>query len=134
MKRCLPTTRRFLFFLCTLCMLCVALAVLASCGENPKPSAHTHDFGAYEHDATYHWKQCTGCSEVKDKAAHTYVNGYWSVCGSEQPSKPHTHSFSDAWSHDVTYHWHAATCEHTNEVKDKAAHTYVNGYCSVCGI
>ena len=75
MKRCLPTTRHFLFFLCTLCMLCVAIAVLASCGENPKPSAHTHDFGAYEHDATYHWKQCTGCSEVDEKAVHSF--GEW---------------------------------------------------------
>ena len=75
MKRCLPTTRHFLFFLCILCMLCVAIAVLASCGENPKPSAHTHDFGAYEHDATYHWKKCTGCSEVDEKAVHSF--GEW---------------------------------------------------------
>ncbi|MCQ2795959.1 MAG: hypothetical protein MJ213_01430 [Bacilli bacterium] len=36
----------------------------------------------------------------------------------------HTHTFSDEWSSDDTYHWHAATCEHTDVVKDKAEHTW----------
>ena len=36
----------------------------------------------------------------------------------------HEHSFSDSWSKDGTYHWHAATCEHTTEVSDKAKHTF----------
>lgn len=36
----------------------------------------------------------------------------------------HTHTFSDEWSSDDTYHWHAATCEHQEEVKDKAEHTW----------
>ena len=38
----------------------------------------------------------------------------------------HTHTYSNEWSKDETYHWHAATCEHTSEVKDKAAHTFGN--------
>ncbi len=35
----------------------------------------------------------------------------------------HTHTFSDVWSKNDTHHWHASTCEHTDEVKDKATHT-----------
>ena len=44
----------------------------------------------------------------------------------------HEHTFSDQWSNDETYHWHAATCEHTDEVSDKAEHTIENGACTVC--
>ena len=36
----------------------------------------------------------------------------------------HTHTFSDVWTTDETSHWHAATCEHTDQVSDKAPHTY----------
>ncbi len=48
------------------------------------------------------------------------------------------HSYSEEWSYDESYHWHAATCEHTDEVSEKAGHSYVqnsNGdyVCSVCG-
>lgn len=44
------------------------------------------------------------------------------------------HSYSSEWSKDATNHWHAATCEHTLEVADKAAHTYdSNNVCIVCG-
>ena len=28
---------------------------------------------------------------------------------------------------------HSATCEHTDEVADRAEHVYVDGLCSVCG-
>lgn len=47
------------------------------------------------------------------------------ACNSNtNPKEQHTHTYSEEWSKDATYHWHAATCEHTNEVKDKAEHTY----------
>lgn len=36
----------------------------------------------------------------------------------------HSHTYSSEWSHDGTYHWHPATCEHTNEVKDKEEHRF----------
>lgn len=46
----------------------------------------------------------------------------------------HTHTFADKWSNDETYHWHAATCEHTEEVSEKAPHTFgTDSKCSVCG-
>lgn len=42
------------------------------------------------------------------------------------------HSFTDEWVSDENYHWHAAICEHTDEVKDKAEHTLENNVCTVC--
>ena len=36
----------------------------------------------------------------------------------------HEHAFSSEWSFDQEYHWHKATCEHTEEVKDKSEHTF----------
>ncbi len=51
-------------------------------------------------------------------------------CGEE-----HEHTYSSDWSYNETYHWHAATCVHTDEVSDKAAHDTdgTDGACSVCG-
>ena len=43
---------------------------------------------------------------------------------SVDPAPTHTHTYSDVWSKDDDYHWHAASCEHTSEVKDKAAHDW----------
>ena len=36
----------------------------------------------------------------------------------------HEHSFSAEWTSDETYHWHEATCDDTDEVSDKAVHTF----------
>lgn len=46
----------------------------------------------------------------------------------------HTHTYSDAWSKDENNHWHAASCEHTDEKKDVAAHEDADGnfFCDVC--
>ena len=44
--------------------------------------------------------------------------------GCQINSDNHEHSFSKDWTSDATDHWHAATCEHTKEVSDKAAHTF----------
>lgn len=48
---------------------------------------HTHDFWEYwTNDETSHWHTCNGCSEVKDKAAHQWVDGKimkWPTCKEE---------------------------------------------------
>ncbi len=44
--------------------------------------------------------------------------------GCQVESDSHEHSFSKEWTSDETSHWHAATCEHTEEVSEKAAHTF----------
>lgn len=47
-------------------------------------------------------------------------------CKNDPP--PHEHEFDlTAWEHDGDSHWHKAVCEHTDEVKDKAAHTWDDG-------
>ena len=106
---------------------------------------HTHKFSSdWTSNATDHWHNCSGCEEVRDKAAHSF--GDWTVtkeateeaegsrersctvCGytaTEAIEKlAHTHKFATAWTKDETNHWHAATCEHTTEVSGKAAHTF----------
>ena len=35
-------------------------------------------------------------------------------------AETHTHTFSDKWSFDENEHWHEATCDDTDEVKDRA--------------
>ena len=46
------------------------------------------------------------------------------LAGCQVESDSHEHSFSKEWTSDATNHWHAATCEHTEEVRDKAEHTF----------
>lgn len=46
------------------------------------------------------------------------------LAGCQVESDSHEHSFSKEWTSDATNHWHAATCEHTEEVSEKAAHTF----------
>lgn len=43
------------------------------------------------------------------------------------PEDPHEHTYSEDWSSDETNHWHEPTCEDTDEVSDKAKHTWDNG-------
>lgn len=41
---------------------------------------------------------------------------------------PHVHTYDmTSWGNDDDNHWRKATCEHTEEVKDKAAHTWDEG-------
>ena len=57
------------------------------------------------------------------------------VCdATKQQTIPATgHTFAEEWTADATHHWHAATCEHTEEKKDYAEHTYdENKVCTVC--
>lgn len=50
------------------------------------------------------------------------------VCPLYNGGAAHTHTFDESkWVRDETAHWHAASCEHTTETKDKAAHTWNDG-------
>lgn len=68
-------------------------------------------------------KIITGLSAV---FAVTGALGIFAACG-------HEHTFSEEWyNKDAVYHWHAATCEHKDEVKDKAEHSFSGDECTVC--
>ena len=49
-----------------------------------------------------------------------------SVLQERPPPRVHTYDMT-SWEKDDDNHWHKATCEHTEEVKDKAAHTWDEG-------
>ena len=52
------------------------------------------------------------------------------------PGALHEHAYAEGWSSDADSHWHSATCKHTEEKSDVAAHTYDNACdttCNVCG-
>ena len=84
---------------------------------------HTHDFWEYwTNDETSHWHTCNGCSEVKDKAAHQWVDGKimkWPtckeegiqtyscpVCGiTEERILPIAEHSGGYWYYDKTKHW-----------------------------
>ena len=56
------------------------------------------------------------------------------ACNDDTPAgEQHKHTYSSEWSFDETSHWHAATCEHTDEVADRASHVFDGNTCSVCG-
>ncbi|MGN0824178.1 MAG: leucine-rich repeat protein [Candidatus Coproplasma sp.] len=65
-------------------------------------------------------------------AAVSFIGEYYRNIITE-PIAATGHSYSNAWTSDAQYHWHAATCVHSDEIGGKAAHTWDNGYCSVCG-
>ena len=44
-----------------------------------------------------------------------------------KPNVEHEHTFATEWTTDETYHWHAATCEHIEEVSEKAEHAFDEG-------
>ena len=119
--------------------------VFAGC--QVESDSHEHSFSKeWTSDETSHWHAatCEHTEEVSEKTAHTF--GEWkttveateetdgkkertcTVCSYKEEQTvaklDHTHKFSSVWSSDATNHWHAATCEHTEEVSEKAAHTF----------
>lgn len=65
------------------------------CGYNRGVTGHTHTYGAWTHDASKHWKECTDAAcpdkngSVKDSATHVYDNDAdtdCNVCGYKKPS------------------------------------------------
>lgn len=126
-------------------MLVLSLSVLTACNKNK------HNFSSeWKNDETSHWHECMTKkhNDVADKADHTFDAGVvttpatetsegvltltCTVCGF-QKTKPidkleHVHTFDmTKWSYDTENHWHPATCAHTDEKKDLAAHNWNAG-------
>ncbi len=135
------------------------------------PHTHTFDMTKWASDEENHWHPSTcGHEEEKDSlAAHTWDEGKITTPATEEAEGvktytctvcektkeesiaklPHTHTFDmTSWTKDETGHWRAATCEHTDQKKDFAAHsgdwsvkqaaTYTSNRiderdCAVCG-
>ncbi len=85
--------------------------------EEPGPveePEHTHEYGGWQYDDTYHWKECE-CGDVIDKAEHTLgeeilgEDGYYqtcSVCGySTEPVTPIAASITVTYSDSLSIHY-----------------------------
>lgn len=137
--------KSFIAILAIAMVLVLSLAVLTACNKNK------HEFSSeWKNDETSHWHECMTKkhNDVADKADHTFDAGVvttpatettegvltltCTVCGF-QKTKPidkleHVHTFDmTKWSYDTENHWHPATCAHTDEKKDLAAHSWNTG-------
>lgn len=58
----------------------------------------------------------------------------FAACNNDNTGDGETkHNFATTWESDANNHWHKCTDEGCTEVSDKAAHTFENGKCTVCG-
>ena len=122
-------------------------------------TGHTYE-EEWSHDGAFHW-HLSSCEHTGLKGSfgpHVWENPqvltpstceiegvveYTCACGATKTGPIPKHTFSEAWTGDESYHWHAATCEHTDQISDKAEHTFDKGVdngdgtvtftCTVCG-
>lgn len=114
--------------------------------------AHTHTFnvGVWENDEASHWHPAT-CAHKGEKSSveeHIWDEGVvtteptettegvktytCSKCGRTKTAPigklDHVHTFDTTrWEYDSENHWRPATCPHTDEKKDLAAHNWNEG-------
>lgn len=81
-------------------LFCFVLAVasfgFAACApktDDTDKTTHHYD-KVWTSDKDEHYRKCTdeGCTEVKDKAAHTFTNGVCTVCGYKVPTAEETNA------------------------------------------
>ena len=139
--------KKLILFLLAVCMCFSATVMLTSCGGDEE---HTHTYKAeWTFDNTHHWHKCEGdgCSDVSDKAEHSWNEGKitttpteekdgvktfsCTVCGQTKtesiPAKGHTHSYKAEWTFDDTHHWHECEGDGCSDVSDKAEHSWNEG-------
>ncbi len=112
---------------------------------------HTHTYASeWSKNDTEHWHaaNCAHTSEKTDVAQHSWDEGQVTkaptetdegektysclVCGQTKTESvgtlDHTHTFDTlTWAKDEINHWHPATCAHTSEKQDVAAHSWNAG-------
>lgn len=111
---------------------------------------HTFDMTKWSYNAENHWHPatCGHTDEKKDLGAHVWNEGVvttqptettegvktytCTTCGNTKTATigmlDHKHTFdTERWDHDAENHWQPATCAHTSEKKDLAAHKWNDG-------
>ena len=105
---------------------------------------HTYS-GNWSSDGINHWRGCTSCDDITDKAAHSggtatcQTQAACSVCGQKYGSVA-AHSYSASWTTDANQHWHACLTSGCTEKSNTADHDFVQKSdgtnhwqeCSVC--
>ena len=114
-------------------LVLISAFALSACD---KEETCEHTFSEkWSSSADKHWHATTcGHGEVRgNEAAHadSDEDGLCDVCSYELG---HTHTFASEWSFDAEKHWKEATCSHTGEVSEEAAHADddLNGKCDLC--
>jgi hypothetical protein len=93
---------------------------------------HTHSYSnKLTSNREGHWYACSGCSEKKNYAAHTYTNSCDTDCNTCGYTRSVSHNFATTWTTDSNGHWHA--CAGCSEKGSYVAHTWNGNSCSVCG-
>ncbi|MBQ2736879.1 MAG: hypothetical protein IJF26_05560 [Clostridia bacterium] len=132
--------KKLILILLPICICISAVVVIAVC-------RHQHTYKEeWTYDETHHWHECDDddCTEVSDKAEHTWNNGEitteataeadgvktftCTVCAkTKTEAVKHTHTYKTEWSHNDTHHWHACEDATCTEASDKAEHTWNDG-------
>lgn len=130
--------------------------------SSSKPSSssasHSHNIlPTWYKNGEQHWKECAGCDEVFEKAAHTFgaaietkapscsdkgqVKYVCNVCSYEkfEDRNALSHNFETEWHSDSETHWHACLNDGCSVKSEETAHTWVDNpgdntslICSVC--
>ena len=141
-------------------MVVAIMAMCSACGakknngneaennsEGTAASDHIHSFSdVWSQDGTYHWRTCSGCEEMRNRAEHDWNAGIittaptettegvrtftCNTCGHTKvepiSTLEHIHTFKVDWSFDENYHWHDATCEHSYLKNDVELHNWID--------
>lgn len=107
---------------------------------------HEHTFGAWEGDATHHWRECETCGyddgygEHDENILDSNETHHWtscSVCGKKNPEMPHN---TNAMGSDENEHWtECDVCgkegEHEAHQMDSMGHSSTEHWnvCALCG-
>lgn len=100
-----------------------------------KDDTHTHSYSeTWITDSSDHWHKCTGCEDIKDKAAHTYDNDCDTTCNVCEATRTTTHNYGTTYQSDDNNHWQECSACHTTTTA--VAHTYsgdCDTTCNICG-
>lgn len=115
---------RNLALTCLIIMFTALCLVLVACDDDPPTHKHTLVRTASTpaqctQAGNIAYFKCSECGEM-----FSDMDGQNQISESDVIIAATGHSFDEAWTRDTDYHWHVATCEHSDEISDKAEHTY----------
>lgn len=125
-------------------ILSLGAFVLIATSCNGVSNNHEHKYSSsWSYDSTYHWKECEGCKEIKDKEDHDFEKEVVSDASTLEKYEKYTckicnysyqeliieqeHNYETTWSYDENIHYHACIDEgFENLRKDETAHEFVS--------